>query len=1377
MKKKYILTISIIILIIVIALITFRHVLIGHALKVSISKKTNQNITLNIGDIDYNLLNSSVSFTNSDFVFNNTYVNKEKTIKISELKFDEIKIENLSIFSLIFHREFIAKKFIIRKPSIWFNENDNPIHFKEKPKEIVAGLKEKKDLLGNLVIIVDEFEITDGEVDMKQIIDSKEHKGSVEFQLLLKNFNTSKENILDEDRLLFAEKHFVKLSNFSYFLPNGDKISFDSTVFETVSNSLLAHNIKIEVVSGSIATKFKSINAEVNELLIGGIDMDDLESMHDINIDSIGVSDVYLNILNNDSFNSTTVPDTSKHKLNLFKVIKSFNLGVFTLNNINLLNQDVEDDTIINLDNLSFIVKNIKLDSSLLANSMPKINYKSINLSTGKLKVFEKESGLNLNLDNFTFTEDNGTLTLSGLQIDDKGSNGSNKLRSDINSIELSGISVEDLVAGNKVKVGIFLSDPVVEMDISSGYHKKRTKRNVDSDKFEITEIQISNGLIHLFEGDKLDINVAGLDINTGKIQLNDLSKIHKINTDYLKLVTSEVKINIPDKDILVTLGSMSVLNNTLTFNNISGSYKDVGKTNSTIIINKLQLGDANIDKFVSEKEIVLKYIKVIRPQFGGNLNIASDKDKNLKKKPEIKFDYKVAIGDFKLMDGNVDLNLKLKQDIIKLKSGIDITLENININSNNDTTWFKELLWKVNLSKSNIEYQDYAINCSNIELDNAQELLLLNEIEITDNESSKNRSGVDIKELSIESINLSGLKYNTIIDKQTPVVRSISISNPHFDISIDSRYQKQKNISNGQKSSRSIPFNLDEFEINDLSFIVEKKDSISISNFSLSKLDFKFDLTSDDNLVSGLNYFRVVNFLFSDTIKNSYANIGELNFRKEDMKIILSEISGGSINKHSESENYLSYSSSGFDIDGIDISKDSPHKVNLKGIDIADLQLNMVDYKAKSKPSHSSPLKKQLKLPAFLNSFSVDEISAGYIDVIHRTVTDTSDDTLILKDLGFNVGFLKVDSTSIANNDYEFAKYLSVSIRGNKFVSSDSLYETSINGIRYNFADKTLEVDSLLMKPRYKSAEFFKKAVYQTGKMDVVAGKIVCSDVRLKKLISNDGIHMGSVDVFGLDMSIFRNKKYEMNPNLYKKMPQEALLSMSKVLTIDSLKAHNAYIEYKQLSPKSLVPGEIFLNQANLSVFNINNDLKVIDSTSSMLIFFKAKLIGESDLSLKMKLSILSPEHDFWVSGHVDKIDFPKLNSMTQNLVGVTMERGTGELDIPLISGNSVHTEGSILFKYRKIKIELYDRDKAENASGLGGSMANLLLNDIFIRSNNPGFLGKTRPGEVYFKRNTQKSIVFYTWKSILSGLMSTMGYNNKEQRQEKRAILRKRK
>ncbi len=311
-------------------------------------------------------------------------------------------------------------------------------------------------------------------------------------------------------------------------------------------------------------------------------------------------------------------------------------------------------------------------------------------------------------------------------------------------------------------------------------------------------------------------------------------------------------------------------------------------------------------------------------------------------------------------------------------------------------------------------------------------------------------------------------------------------------------------------------------------------------------------------------------------------------------------------------------------------------------------------------------------------------------------------------------------------------------------------------------------------MKPRYKSSEFFKKAVYQTGMMNIDLNKIICSNIRLEKIISDGNIHMGGVDAFGLDMRIFRNKMYEMDPNLYKKMPQEALLSIPQIITIDSLKTHNAYILYKQLSEKSVVPGEIFLDNVNLSVFNINNDLSVIDKTSSMIIFFNAMLLGEANTELKMTLPILSPSNDFWVSGHVDKLDFTKLNSMTQNLVGITLKKGTGEVDIPLITGTGVHTQGRIAFKYKKLKIELYDRDKAQNAKGLGGNMANLLLNDILIKSNNPGFLGKTRTGEVYFKRNTQKSIVAYTWKSILSGIMSTMGYNNKEQRQEKKTIRR---
>ena len=1374
MKKRIFFIVIIIVLLAGVTLFIFRHEIIGHALKITIHKKTNETITLNIGDINYSVLNSTVSFCNSKLIFDSTYINKDKTIELSELDFDEIRIENLSILRLIFKREFVAHKFIITKPSLWFSENNNPIHFKEKPKEIVNSLKEKPDLLGELVIILDEFEITNGVIDIKQIINSEEHSGSVEFQLLLSNINTSKENVVIENRLLFAEKHFVKLSNFKYFLPSGDKISFDSSVFETGLNSLVTNNIKVELLSNSIHAKFNPIIAEVHELLIDGIDLEALESMHDINIDSIAITDVNLDITEVDSDILKAISDTSQHKFNPFKVLKSFNLGAFTLNNINLLNHSKDGDTIINLEDLNFVVKDIKLDSTLLANKLPDVDYGSILLSSGVVKVLEKESGLAINLNNFRFTENNGVISIIELQIRDHKAKGSSMFIMDVDSIDIAGVFIKEFVSGKTSKIDILITNPKVDVDLGQSSHSKSEKKDIVFDKFEISNVQITNGLIHLFKKDKLDVVVNGFDFSSGQMHLNNLNKLHEINTDNLTLTTTDFKIHLQKNGLDVTSGSLSFLNNKLEVNNISTNINDKSSINSAVFVKQLQLGDINIGKIITDKKIGLNYIKVIKPRITGKLDLASNKSKNSQNDSSQNISYIVDIDNFQLLNGKVDLELMVKEDDVKIQSGLDIIVDNINIADSKDTTWLSNLLWNIKLSQSTIDYQDYLISCKNIESDKAKKLLSVLDVEIIDNLKSITKSRVDIRKLSIKSVNLSGLEYNTIIKKQTPVVKSIFIDNPYFDLRIDNQNPKRKTEEGGNK--KPLPFTVDDFEISNLSFKLEKHDSVSVSNFSLVSLDFKYDMTSVDDIVSGLHYFSATDFLFSDTIKNAFAVVKKLNYNEQLHKISIAGVAGGSINKQLEIDNYLSYQSSGVGISGIEISSTSPYDVGISAIEIDDFVLNIEDKKrVKSKTEEKS--KRKIELPKFFNSLIISEITGLNIDISHATVTDTSVNNLTLTKLGLMIDSVRVDSNTFINNDYNFVKTISIKLGDNSFVSSDSLYETSITNVSYNFAENTLEVDSLLMKPRYEWAEFFKKAKFQTGMMDVVAGQIVCSNFRLDKLLDDGSIHLGGVDVYGLDTRIFRNKKYKMNPDKYVKMPQEALLSAPKVITIDSLKTHDAYIKYRQLSEKSVVPGELFLNEVDLTVFNINNDLKVIDQTSVMVANFKGKLIGESNIDMKMTIPILSTANDFWVTGHVEEIDFTKLSSLTQNLVGITMASGTGELDIPLITGNSTSSEGSILFKYKKLKIELYDREKAENASGLGGSMANLLLNDIFIKSKNPGFLGKTRPGEVYFKRDTQKSIVYYTWKSILSGLMSTMGYNNKEQRQEKRALRRKRK
>ena len=144
----------------------------------------------------------------------------------------------------------------------------------------------------------------------------------------------------------------------------------------------------------------------------------------------------------------------------------------------------------------------------------------------------------------------------------------------------------------------------------------------------------------------------------------------------------------------------------------------------------------------------------------------------------------------------------------------------------------------------------------------------------------------------------------------------------------------------------------------------------------------------------------------------------------------------------------------------------------------------------------------------------------------------------------------------------------------------------------------------------------------------------------------------------------------------------------------------------------------------------------------------------------------------NYWLTGGSETLDLTKLNRLTENVLGIAITRGKGWVDIPLISGNNVKSGGTLTFRYKKLKIAIYDREKNQMGKGFGSGFMNFMINDLLLKSNNPRFARKARKGLVYFERDTEKAMTNYVWKSILSGMLSTMGFNNKEQRQEKREL-----
>jgi hypothetical protein len=71
-----------------------------------------------------------------------------------------------------------------------------------------------------------------------------------------------------------------------------------------------------------------------------------------------------------------------------------------------------------------------------------------------------------------------------------------------------------------------------------------------------------------------------------------------------------------------------------------------------------------------------------------------------------------------------------------------------------------------------------------------------------------------------------------------------------------------------------------------------------------------------------------------------------------------------------------------------------------------------------------------------------------------------------------------------------------------------------------------------------------------------------------------------------------------------------------------------------------------------------------------------------------------------------------------------------------------------------------------------------NFAANDLIVNNDNPTKSGKLKTGAIYFERKKESSIFNFLWKSIFSGLKSTMGFNSdvqksmiKEEKQEQKA------
>jgi len=341
----------------------------------------------------------------------------------------------------------------------------------------------------------------------------------------------------------------------------------------------------------------------------------------------------------------------------------------------------------------------------------------------------------------------------------------------------------------------------------------------------------------------------------------------------------------------------------------------------------------------------------------------------------------------------------------------------------------------------------------------------------------------------------------------------------------------------------------------------------------------------------------------------------------------------------------------------------------------------------------------------------------------------------------------------------------ISLSARGMNFLSDDSLYTFGFKRFRLSTGRKSLALDSLFYFPNYTDAEFYKKTGFQDDRYKISVPSLEFQNLDFGMLITDKAIRSGSLVVSGPRIETLRDKRVAGLRPGKRYLPQSQIKKIPIHVTIDSIFQKNGFAEYEEQTGDT--PGRIFFDRMNSVVVNFSNEPGAWKQNPLITMEGTCRFMGKGKLGGQYFFDMLNPRDSLWWTGTVDSVDLRDINPMLSSLLPAKVIHGFVDNARFFVSANDNTATGSALVKYRDFYFEFDPLQK-----GFMKKWKNELITDVantLVPDDNPEYKHKLRAGIVFFERDTTRGFFNYVWKSTLSGLKSTAGFNSRDQLQIK--------
>jgi hypothetical protein len=333
--------------------------------------------------------------------------------------------------------------------------------------------------------------------------------------------------------------------------------------------------------------------------------------------------------------------------------------------------------------------------------------------------------------------------------------------------------------------------------------------------------------------------------------------------------------------------------------------------------------------------------------------------------------------------------------------------------------------------------------------------------------------------------------------------------------------------------------------------------------------------------------------------------------------------------------------------------------------------------------------------------------------------------------------------------------------------ISSDSMYSFRATVIRYLADSNSLKADSFSIRPNYPDYEFASKHEFQIDRIEAGLSNIYFHGISPAGYFKSGDLLSSYIEIGKLEMNVFRDKRKKFH-HVDKPIFQDLMVDYPHNLQIDSIGFLDGNITYAEHVPGAGNQGKISFNNLRAGVYNITNDTLYKKEEGHTELRAEALLMGKSKLSVNLKARLYDKNNVFTVTGSLLGMQAEALNPMLEYTAFLYATAGKMDGLNFQFTANNTKATGNMTLLYHDLKIAVKNK-QTNDTTALKERIVSILANNMILNSN-PLPRKEVRIGTIDFERDPERFVFGYVFRSILSGMKSSLLRNPEKENWKKR-------